>query len=168
MPMTDATTPTSIDLDIHLASAGPAAESFAALWATLWRQNHVPADLLELCRLTLARLHKDAAEIAATNPHLAADRATAERRHSVLTDQALADPAFSDAEKAVLLFAEYYWVDAQSITDDVAEAVKTHFGEPGLVFLIEALGCIDGRIRAARCLRDLSAHVSPKELVDAF
>lgn len=39
-----------------------------------------------------------------------------------------------------------------------------HLGEPGLVFLIEALGCIDGRIRTARCLRDLR-RFSPGEAV---
>jgi hypothetical protein len=51
-------------------------------------------------------------------------------------------------------------MDAQSIGDEQADEVKAHFGEPGLVLLIEALGCIDGRIRTARCLRDIATHTS--------
>ena len=56
----------------------------------------------------------------------------------------------------MLLFTECYGLDPQSIADDVADEVKNCLGEPGLVFLIEALGCLDGRMRAARCLRDLA------------
>lgn len=154
---------TSITLDAHLAKAGPAAESFSRLWASLWKQAYVPATTLELCRLTLARMHDDTAEIAATNPHLPSDAISADRRQVVLAGEALDHPAFSDAEKAALLLAEYYWIDPQSITDETAEAVKAHVGEAGLVFLIEALGSIDGRIRTARCLRDIVSHVPAKE-----
>jgi hypothetical protein len=56
-----------------------------------------------------------------------------------------------------------YGLDAQSITDELAASVSDHLGEAGLVFLIEALGCLDGRIRAARCLRDLSAAAAAPE-----
>jgi len=160
------TTPTSVDLDAHLAKAGPAAASFARVWGALWRQDHVSPELLELCRLTFARLHNDDAEIAAVNPNLA-NPPVAAKTQAVLAEKALRDPAFSDAERAALLFAEYYWMDAQSITDEVADKVKAHFGETGLVFLIEALGCIDGRIRTAKCLRDLAVHTANKEIVHA-
>ncbi|ARS27682.1 hypothetical protein [Sphingomonas sp. KC8] len=156
--------PTSVTLDAHLAKAGPAADTFARLWVSLWRQQHVPAATLELCRLTLARMHADPAEIAAVNPHLPADAISAERRAGVLAGEALEQPHFSDAEKAAMLFAEYYWMDPQSITDEAADAVKAHVGEAGLVLLIEALGCIDGRIRAARCLRDIAVQFSAKEV----
>src|SRR5690606_7514217 len=64
-PMTES--PTSITLDPALARAGPAAESFARLWRGLWRQDHIPPELLELCRLTFARLHDAPDEIAAAN-----------------------------------------------------------------------------------------------------
>ncbi|WP_380872486.1 hypothetical protein ACFB49_34180 [Sphingomonas sp. DBB INV C78] len=154
---------TSISLDDALAKAGPAAASFARLWASLWKQDHVPVELLELCRLTFARLHQSGAEMAATNPLLVSP-VTAGRRAAVLAGAALDDPAFSPKDKAILLFAEYYWVDPQSITDEVADAVKTHVGEAGFVFLIEALGCIDGRIRAARCLSDMAVYVPAKEV----
>jgi hypothetical protein len=118
--------PTSVTLDAHLATAGPAAESFARLWRSLWQQDYVPPVTLELCRLTFARLHDDAAEIAAANPWLKPDAISATRRLAVLAGEALDHPDFSDAEKAAMLFAEYYWLDAQSITDEAADAVKTH------------------------------------------
>ena len=149
MPMT------GLDLDAKLAIVGPAAESFARLWQVLWKQARIPPPLLELCRLTLARLHGFGAEMAAVNVLLDAPVAP-ERRAAVLAGTALEDPAFTQAEQAVLLFAEYYWVDPQSITDEAAEAAKAHFGEGGLVLLIEALGCIDGRMRTARCLADIA------------
>ena len=79
------------------------------------------------------------------------------RRACLQAGEAFRSPLFSAAEKSVLLFCECYGLDPQSIADDVAEQAKAHLGEAGLVFLIEALGCIDGRIRTARCLRDLAA-----------
>jgi hypothetical protein len=148
---------TSLDLDAHLAAAGAPAASFARLSRSLWAQPYLPAELLELCRLTLARLHRDAEEIAAHNPHLEAAAPSAERRALVLAGETHRAAAFSAAERAVLTFAECYGLDPQSIGDELAAEVREQLGEAGLVFLIEALGCLDGRIRTARCLRDLAA-----------
>ena len=153
---------TSLNLDQYLAPAGSAAASFARLWHNLWRQPYVTPALLEMCRLTLARLHQDECELSAVNPHAPPEALSAERRQQLLAGRVFKSSAFSGAEKAVLLFTECYGLDPQSIADDVAEEVKSHLGEPGLVFLIEALGCLDGRIRAARCLRDL-AHAASTE-----
>jgi hypothetical protein len=152
--------PTSLDLDLQLAVAGGPAASFARLSGSLWQQPYLTAELLELCRLTLARLHRDEIEIAAVNPHVPHGQPAAPRRAAVLAGATYRSLAFSPAEKAVLLFSECYALDAQSIADEVAQEAKQHLGEPGLVFLIEALGCLDARIRAARCLRDLAACVS--------
>lgn len=164
--MSDPASYTSVALGRHIAAAGSAAESFDKLWSAIWTQQRIPAELLELCRLTLARLHDYAPEIAASNA-LIANQPAAERRATVIAGNALDDAAFTDAEKAALLFAEYYWVDAQSITDEAADAVKAHFGEAGLVLLIEALGCIDGRIRTARCLSDISINTKTPEVAHA-
>ena len=46
-------------------------------------------------------------------------------------------------------------MDAQAITDELSAAVVAHYGEPGLVALIEALGFMDGRMRLARMLGPL-------------
>lgn len=147
--------PNSLNLDRALAPAGSAAASFARLWQALWVQPYVAPALLEMCRLTLARLHREPDELAAANPHLEPGALPAGRRATVIAGNAHAAAGFSVTEKAVLQFTECYGLDAQSIPDETADAVKIQLGEAGLVFLIEALGCIDGRIRAARCLRDL-------------
>ncbi len=147
--------PTSLTLDRHLAAAGGAAASFARLWESVWVQPYVSAELLEMCRLTLARLHQDALELRAINPHAGPSAPAPARRAVVLAGDAVRDPLFSAAEKSVLLFCECYGLDPQSIADEVADQTKAHLGEAGLVFLIEALGLIDGRMRTARCLRDL-------------
>jgi hypothetical protein len=146
--------PTSLDLDRALAPAGSAAAGFARLWQSLWVAPYLAPPLLELCRLTLARLHRDPAEVAAQNPHLGSDTVGAEQREAVLAGQAHRSAAFSADERAVLEFAESYGLDPQGIPDASAEAVRAALGDAGLVFLIEALGCLDGRMRTARCLRD--------------
>lgn len=162
----DVMTLTSITLDDHLAKAGPAAATFARLWGKLWQQPYIKTDLLDLCRLTFARLHGDAVEQAAINPHAA--NLASNRRQAVVDGRAFEDAAFTESDRAVLMFAEYYWTDAQTIPDAAAEDVKTHMGEAGLMFLIEALGVLDGRIRTARVLRDIAAHSGAKAREAAY
>ena len=149
-------TPTSLDLDRTLAIAGSPAASFARLWQSLWVQPYVAPALLEMCRLTLARLHRDPDELAARNPHLEPDALTAGRKALVIAGNTYRAAEFSATEKAVLSFTECYGMGPESIPDGLAEEVKTRLGVSGLVFLIEALGCIDGRMRTARCLRDFN------------
>ena len=48
----------------------------------------------------------------------------------------------------------------EAITDELAAAVKTHFGEAGPLALIAALGVIDGRIRLGMLLGPLLATES--------
>jgi hypothetical protein len=154
--MPAAALPTSVDLDLHLAGAGRPAASFARLWHSLWTQPYVSAELLELCRLALARLHQDPHEISAHNRHVPPGSPSRERREAVLAGDAARSTAFSHAERTLLAFAESYALDPRSIGDELAAQVTTQLGEPGLVFFIEALGCLDGRMRSARCLRDLA------------
>lgn len=70
--MPTASAVTSLTLDEQLAPAGAAAASFARLWRSLWSQPYLAPELLELCRLTLARLHRDQAELEAVNPFVPA------------------------------------------------------------------------------------------------
>jgi hypothetical protein len=46
-----------------------------------------------------------------------------------------------------LAFTEVYAMDTQALTDQHAQAVKRHFGDAGLVLLVEALGILDGMTR---------------------
>ena len=126
-------------------SGGELARRHEALWQAVWQQPHIPARILELCRLRLATLHGATHELQAQPP-----------------SGVRADPesARSADERAALEFAEIYGQEPQAITDELAAAVKTHFGEAGLVALIEALGVIDGRIRLGMMLGPLLATES--------
>jgi len=73
------------------------------------------------------------------------------------------DNCFSVAERACLAFTEVYAMDVQALTDEQADAVKTHFGDAGLVLLVEALGIFDGMTRLSLLWR-LPATVQRKTL----
>jgi len=137
----------SANLNDKLAVAGDAAAPFDDVWRAIWNQPHVPAPTLELCRLNLARLHRADAELAMRTP--LARRLQEEKIASLLREEWMTDPRFSEAERAVLNFTEWYHVSPQSIPDEVADAAIARIAQRGFVALIEALGFIDGRIRIA-------------------
>ncbi len=149
---------TSANLIELLAIAGDAAAPFEELWRALWDQPHVPAATLELCRLNLARLHRAQADLTLRMP-LAQAKLPEEKIASLLRENWMKDPLFSESERAVLNFTEWYHVDPQAIPDDVAGEVIKHLGQSGFVALIEALGFIDGRIRAASALFTLAGLI---------
>jgi len=134
----------SRNLSKALAEGGALLQAYDALWHTLWNQPYIPIAVLELCRLRLAWLHDCQAEIAERYA-LVGDS----KIRSVLDGHYLENANFTDAELAVLEVTEVYAQDPAAITDAMADRVKLHFGEPGLVCLVEALGFIDGRIRLA-------------------
>lgn len=144
---------TSLNLGGALTAAGPAARAFDAMWDSLWTQTAVPAGALELCRLRLARLHRADAEL----EERGVVEIDAGKRASVLGGNYAAEGLVTPAEVAALEFAEVYAQDPAALTDELADAVKEHFGDAGLVALVEALGFIDGRIRMARLFRQLDA-----------
>jgi hypothetical protein len=148
-------TVTSFNLDAHLASAGEIAGMYADLSAQFWDQPHISADSIELCRLALAVAHKASAEQAERHP--AAKGLSQAKIDAVLGERWRRSDLFSPAEKSLLDFTEYYFMDPQSIPDEVAAAVVGHFEEKGLVCLVEALGFIDSRIRLALVYSTLSA-----------
>ncbi len=138
-------------------AGGQVATDYQAVWDAIWKQSHVPARLLELCRLRLAQFHGATAEL-----RLRRDTGLDPRKvDSLLAGNYFRDPEFSPAERAVLEFTEIYAQDPAAINDDMADAVKGHFGEPGLMCLIEALGFIDGRIRLAMMFSALHAADAP-------
>jgi hypothetical protein len=151
MKTNDTTAMTSDRLGSLLAPGGEMARSFERAYASLWEQPHLPATALELCRLRLARLHGATADIEGA-PKVAIDAA---KRAAVINGSYARDDRISPAERAVIEFCEVYAMDSQAITDELAAGVVTHYGEPGLVALIEALGFIDGRLRLARMLGPL-------------
>ena len=110
------------------------------LYRSLWQQAHVPPAILELCRLRLAQLHRSEADWTREEHALAPGmREQLARWHE--------SDAFDDAARACIAFAEVYAMDASAISDAQAQAVQSHFGDAGLVLLIEALGLFDGMTR---------------------
>jgi alkylhydroperoxidase family enzyme len=116
------------------------AVGFDALYQSLWTQPHLPAEVLELCRLRLAQLHRCVVEMQRRDCELPQDK-----RNNL--EHWNTHVSFSSAERACLAFTEVYAMDAQALTDEHAAAVKWHFGDAGLVLLVEALGILDGMTR---------------------
>jgi alkylhydroperoxidase family enzyme len=144
---------TSETLSGALAPGGVMARDFNAVWGQLWRQDHVPPRLLELCRLRLAQLLGASAELDAPR----GIERDPERIAALRSGSYHRSARFDAAEQAVLEFAEIYAQDPGALTDELADGVKRHFGEAGLVCLIEALGFIEGRIRLALMFTALGA-----------
>ena len=112
------------------------------LYRSLWRQEYLPPQTLELCRLRLAQLHRCEQESRRS------DWDVADGKRAELAAWP-GDPQFSAAERACLEFTELYAMDVLAISDEQAAAVQAHFGDAGLVMLIEALGIFDGKTRLA-------------------
>jgi len=125
--MDSASDATSLTLDRHLAPAGSAAASFARLWASLWAQPYLSAELLEMCRLTLARLHQNESELRALNPRLGPGALSLPRRACLQAGEAFRSPLFSAAEKSVLLWSAYM-LAAEAYTRDLPRAFVSYDG----------------------------------------
>jgi alkylhydroperoxidase family enzyme len=127
----------------HAATLGELpdmARKFADLYASLWRQPHIPGGTLELCRLRLAQLFASEVEwLREDFPVEPAKRDSLAHWHQ--------NPGFSSAERACLAFTEVYAMDTGALTDEQAAAVTALHGDAGLVTLIEALGLFDGMTR---------------------
>lgn len=128
------------DRESIIATLPSIATAFESLYASFWEQPHIAAETLELCRLRLAQLHNSDVEwqreVCEIPP---------EKREGLSSWNTCSE--FSDAERACLEFAEMYAMDAQSISDEQAEAVKQHYGDAGFVALVEALGIFYGMTR---------------------
>jgi alkylhydroperoxidase family enzyme len=138
-----------------LAPAPDIARAYEALWEAVWEQPHVPASVLELCRLRIAQMQGATAELAVRTPQ--AERAGLDpaKVSALLHGRSAAGRHFTAGERVALEFAELHTMDPAAITDELAAEVKAQFGERGLVALIEALGFIDARLRMARLLPQL-------------
>jgi hypothetical protein len=157
-PNNETTHPTSYNsssLAQALTAGGELTQAYDAVWNMFWQQQYIPPALLELCRLRLAQMHRANAELNIRQiPASAAEEA---KIQSLLNGTWLKDTNFSNAELAALEFTEIYGQDPDALSDDNAEVIKQHYGETGLVCLIEALGFIDGRIRLGLVFSGIAA-----------
>lgn len=131
------------------------ASGFETLYRSLWTQHHIPPTTLELCRLRLAQLHRSAVDMRRSDCDIPANQ------RDTLTHWD-SDGNFSAAERACLAFTEVYAMDVQALTDELADAVKSHHGDAGLVLLVEALGILDGMTRLS-LLWQLPVSDEPRE-----
>ncbi len=128
------------DRTTTLAALPEIATAFDALYASFWTQAHIAPETLELCRLRLAQLHNSSVDFGREDCPVPAEK------RETLSQWNKGHP-FTEAECACLEFTEIYAMDAQAITDEQAEAVKKHYGDAGLITLVEALGIFDGMTR---------------------
>lgn len=127
---------------------------FAALF---WEKRLVDPEILELCRLRVAQLHRARHPLFVRTPQ-ARDAGLTEARIAALERWWESD-AFAPLERACLHFAEQFVADAKAISDEEAAPVVAALGEAGTVAFVEALAIFDGFARFC-CMLD----VEPREV----
>lgn len=126
-----------------LSSHAELANLFASFHGQFFEQQAVPAQALELCRLRLAQLHRNGHEFARIDVVLG-------QQHRDNLARWPSEDLFTAGEKACLELAEVYCMDPHAITDALADSVKSHYGDAGLVALLQWLGVSDGLIRLSQ------------------
>jgi alkylhydroperoxidase family enzyme len=116
------------------------AKLFNAFYNSFWHLSQIPATTLEVCRLRLAQLHRSELEYSREEQKL-----PVEKRSEI--SNWVKSTVFTDAERACLAFTEVYAMDPQALTDELANNVKAHYSDDGLVAFIEALGMFNGLTR---------------------
>lgn len=101
------------------------AQDFSAFVDGIWCQPHIPAATLLLCQQRLRTL------------------LGMEDGESLLQTP-------TAAQQVCLDFTEIYCQDPAAIRDELASAVVSHYGDAGLVALVEALGLMNGLCRMAQ------------------
>lgn len=118
--------------DVHVPPR--LAESLDALEDGLWAAND-PA-LLDLCRLRLGQLVGRDLE----PRHAPPTKVAALRRWPT-------DPAFTEAERALLDFCEHFAIDARTVTDAQAARLHEHFTPAQLAALTTGIAVYDALAR---------------------
>ena len=127
---------------------GLAPEAYARhkdLLAHIWQPGLIDPVVLELCRLRVAQIVRCERELAARTPAAAA--AGLDEDKIALLPQWPSSPAFSDAERAALSFAEMYVVDPGSVTDAQCADVTAHFTPSEVAVLTTAIAVFDAMAR---------------------
>jgi alkylhydroperoxidase family enzyme len=119
------------------------------LYAGLWDAGVDPVTL-ELCRLRVAALIGSAADLAVRDARAVAAGLSDE------TVEALASwtssPLITDAQRAVLSFAEQYVLDAHGVTDADTAALHLNFSPDQLATLTTAVAVFDALARVRTIL----------------
>jgi alkylhydroperoxidase family enzyme len=139
-------------------------EDFRRFYALFWEQSLVDPVILELCRLRVAQIHGCEPELR-LRYQPALDAGLGEEKIAALQD-ASHSPAYSEAERACVAFAELFCIDPHAIDDEDAARVVAALGEAGTVALVEALALFDGFARF-RLMLGVEPPALPRVVVPA-
>ena len=128
---------------VTLAAHPRVAASLAAAHAAAWQV--VDPVVLELCRLRLAQLFGDSAELAVRTP--AAVAAGLDESTVLELSGWPRSPRFGPRQRACLAFCEQFFVDVANVTMDQTEAVSAELGVQGLADFVSALLVTEQRLR---------------------
>src|SRR5262245_48142384 len=131
---------------------------YRAFLALFWTRDTVGPVVLELCRLRVAQLLRCEGELRLR--YRPARAAGLEESKIAMLERWPTAPAFTDAERACLAYAEQFVLDAHGVTDAQAADVTARLGASGLVALTEALALFEGFARFRQVL-----GVAPEELL---
>ena len=115
-----------------------AAENYRDLDAQIW-DGRIDPELLEVCRVRIATLHRCEPELRRQCADIGEKRAAIARWPS--------SPLFNSIERALLAFTEQYVIDAQRVTDADAEHVTSVLSGPEVAAFTIAIGAFDATCR---------------------
>jgi hypothetical protein len=136
-------TTTSEVIAVTLAEHPRVAASLAAVHVAAWQV--VDPVVLELCRLRLAQLFGDTAELAVRTP--AAVAAGLDESMILELSGWPRSPRFGQRERACLAFCEQFFIDVANVTTEETEAISAQLGVQGLADFVSALLVIEQRLR---------------------
>ncbi|MGZ8765965.1 MAG: carboxymuconolactone decarboxylase family protein [Acidimicrobiia bacterium] len=139
------TAPGATPLDQVFGLRPDAYARFREMYAGLWDPALIDPALLELCRLRIATILGCDAERAIRY---------SDARAAGLTEARVAalprwpnDPAFTEAERRAIEFAEQYVIDPHGLTDEHSAALHREFDESALATLTLAVAMFDALTR---------------------
>jgi hypothetical protein len=113
--------------------------------ASVAARERVEPIVLELCRLRLAQLFGDTAELAVRTP-----AAVSAGLNESMVRELRAWPQssqFGPRERACLAFCEQFFIDVANVTTNETEAISAELGVQGLADFVSALLVIEQRQR---------------------
>ena len=119
--------------------------AITGLHAESWKA--VDPGLLEVCRLRIAMLQGDTAELARRAPHANVDEAKIAELASWPDS-----PRFTEAERACLAFTEQFVADVSSLTRADVDAVLAHLDPEAAYGFVTALLALDEHQRLSLAL----------------
>lgn len=120
-------------------------EALAGVLAAAWEESD--PSLLEMARLRIATLLRNAAELDRRNP----GAGVPEEKLATLPSWPTSE-LFSPRERACLAFTEQFVIDANGVTDEVVAGVTEHLGPEGCYVFAQAVSVLETFQRACLTL----------------